>query len=48
MNKNLLDSESRKALRSVGKIKNNINSYQESVSKNLFFDMVGLDLNKSS
>ena len=48
MNKNLLDSESRKALRSVCKIKNNINSYQESVRKNLFFDMVGLDLNKSS
>lgn len=48
MSNNLLDSESRKALRTVGNLKNNKNSYQESISKNLFFDMIGLDINVSS
>lgn len=48
MANNLLDSESRKALKNVGKLENNIESYQESISKNFFFDMIGIDFKFSS
>ena len=48
MTYNLSDSESRKALRNIGRLKNNLNSYQESININLFFEMIGLNPDLSS
>ena len=48
MTYNLSDSESRKALRNIGRLKNNLNSYQESININLFFEMIGLNRFKFS
>ncbi len=48
MTNNLSDSESRKAIRNVGKLKDNLNAYQESININFFFDMIGIDPKSSS
>ena len=48
MTYNLSDSESRKALKNIGKLKNNLNSYQESININLFFEMIGSNPGLSS
>ena len=48
MTTDLLDSKSRKALKTVGKIEDNINSYQELISINHFFEIIGSDPKFSS
>jgi hypothetical protein len=45
---NILDTDSRKILRTVGKLADDPSSYEETINMDKFFDLLGIDQKSSS